>query len=148
MSPTRAEDRRLLGLIEKPLGLDKSFDIAGDLRNLTICVVGDSGTICYCSKTARHLNGLLCEPAESIKNPWRNASITSGSGWSAEKFYDPVDTFIKKNIHLMTPAGPGGIRKFPASVVCVIFDNLNACFQEKGQVEGNVKGDRWVRLRA
>eukprot|EP00972_Heterocapsa_arctica_P030279 4458882-Heterocapsa_arctica.AAC.1 len=78
MSPTRAEDRRLLGLIEKPLGLDKSFDIAGDQRDLTMCVVGDSGTICYCSKTARHLHGLLCEPADAIQRPWKKASITSG----------------------------------------------------------------------
>eukprot|EP00972_Heterocapsa_arctica_P064209 9475640-Heterocapsa_arctica.AAC.1 len=47
----------------------------------------------------------------------------------------------------MTSAAPGGIRMFPASVACVVIDNLNACFLVKGDVHGNVKADKYHGLR-
>eukprot|EP00972_Heterocapsa_arctica_P007881 1148729-Heterocapsa_arctica.AAC.1 len=48
----------------------------------------------------------------------------------------------------MTPTGTTGVSMFPAGVACVVIDNLNACFQEHGNVPGNAKSDKYVGLRA
>eukprot|EP00972_Heterocapsa_arctica_P031796 4685273-Heterocapsa_arctica.AAC.1 len=53
---------------------------------------------------------------------------------------DVVLTFIKTYGHKKTPDG-GGKLLFPSDVMCVVFDNLNACF-------GEGKGDRWHGLRS
>eukprot|EP00972_Heterocapsa_arctica_P059206 8732234-Heterocapsa_arctica.AAC.1 len=111
-------------------------------------VAGDSGCMSYCSNKGRKLESLLKDNAECIKYPWSHASISSHGGGSAKDFYEPIDTFIKKNVDLMTPAGPNGIRMFPASVACVVIDNLNACFLQQGDIPGNAKADKYHGLRA
>eukprot|EP00972_Heterocapsa_arctica_P088713 13080330-Heterocapsa_arctica.AAC.1 len=62
MERERAEDTRLLGLIELPPGIDTSFDKGGAKRPFNCCIVGDSGAMAYCSTKARDLNGLMKHP--------------------------------------------------------------------------------------
>jgi hypothetical protein len=122
------------------MGVDVAFDDAGAKRPFICCVVGDSGALAYCSKTARNLNGLLKHPADVVKYKWEHATLMSGSGWTAKEMTQVVKTFIESWGQKKTPDG-GGNLLFPADMPCVVFDNLNACFAQQG------KGDKWHGLR-
>eukprot|EP00972_Heterocapsa_arctica_P038698 5702442-Heterocapsa_arctica.AAC.1 len=65
--------------------------------------------------------------------------MVNGSGWTAKDMIGPVKTFVEKFKQKRTPDG-GGNLLFPADMPCVVFDNLNACFQDSA-VAGSKKGD-------
>eukprot|EP00972_Heterocapsa_arctica_P098883 14591328-Heterocapsa_arctica.AAC.1 len=89
---------------------------------------------------------MLKHPADDIKYKWANAQMNNGSGWTAKDYIGPVKAFIEAHKHKMTPDGAKGAR-FPADMACVVFDNLNACFQD-AKVPGNATGDHYTGLRA
>eukprot|EP00972_Heterocapsa_arctica_P049170 7237194-Heterocapsa_arctica.AAC.1 len=85
----------------------------------------------YCATNARKLSGLLKNPADPLKYKWDHAQITNASGWTAMEMLGPVKAFVEAHKHEQTPDGGGG-HLFPANMPCIVFDNLNACFQDKG----------------
>eukprot|EP00972_Heterocapsa_arctica_P096075 14173179-Heterocapsa_arctica.AAC.1 len=89
MSASRAEDRRLLGLIEQPMGIDATFDDGGAKHPFMACIVGDSVCMAYCSKNKRELTGLLKHPGDVVKYKWEHAMIANGSGWTALQLIGP-----------------------------------------------------------
>eukprot|EP00972_Heterocapsa_arctica_P035097 5168882-Heterocapsa_arctica.AAC.1 len=65
----RNDDRKILGAIELPMGVDEFFDESGNIRPSAGCFVGDSGAIGNCGSgrrpAARGLRAMLQHPADN-----------------------------------------------------------------------------------
>eukprot|EP00972_Heterocapsa_arctica_P014429 2123158-Heterocapsa_arctica.AAC.1 len=107
---SRNDDRKFIGGIERPMGIDEFFDDAGNKRPFIGCSVGDSGAIGSCgakSKSARNLHGMLRSSAETLKHKWDSSVLQSGSGWTAKDMTLVVRAFIGTYAQKMTPDGGG-----------------------------------------
>eukprot|EP00972_Heterocapsa_arctica_P009424 1387247-Heterocapsa_arctica.AAC.1 len=74
-------------------------------------------------------------------------TIHSKSGGSYDFFIECLTNFIVENDALMS-ADMDGVRRFPASVPCIIFDNLTVLYHESSNEFIGMTAESWDKVRA
>eukprot|EP00972_Heterocapsa_arctica_P014864 2189899-Heterocapsa_arctica.AAC.1 len=73
-------------------------------------------------------------------------TIHSKSGGSYDFWIECLEAFIRDNDALMS-LDMDGVRRFPVSVPCVIFDNLNVLYAEGSNNFVGMSTESWAKVR-
>eukprot|EP00972_Heterocapsa_arctica_P037381 5502325-Heterocapsa_arctica.AAC.1 len=74
-------------------------------------------------------------------------TIHSESGGSYDFWIECLTTFIQENNALMS-VDMDGVRRFPANVPCVIFDNLHVLYNNNSNQFIGMPLNEWANVRA
>ena len=102
---------------------------AQTIRHHPTFVAGDSGLIIYRNNGGKKLPHLDF----TVFTSWPQLTVSIGSGWAPVQWERDLRAFIERHSELLyTPLGGQG-RRFPPTVRCFIFDNLNGAMDKQNR---------------